>query len=238
MPSLINAAPSLFEPGSGDALGGSFLNGTPLAAPPTRADAFDANSKAYADWLAAQKADGIAKGLIDPQTGWPTKAGLEDAANQLAQSIMLGTTSSGEGTLMHRFTNGPVDRGVGFMMYADEAEKAAHYGKNHYVMDLSKIDPAHVVDAESPAFQAKIVAALEDAPHLTESYQATPEDLASQAAPENIVNSAGLWDAPDLASHVWDNVLEPHGYTVVKTPDGAISFDPAHAELQPVNVHR
>lgn len=139
---------------------------------------------------------------------------------------------------MHRFTNGPVDTGAGYMMYADKAENVAYYGKNHYVMDLSKIAPAHVVDAESPAFQAKIAAALEDAPHLTEPYQATPAALASEAAPKNIVDSAGLWDAPDLVSHIWENVMEPNGWTAVKTPNGVVSFDPAHAELQPVNVHR
>jgi hypothetical protein len=95
MAGLINAAPSLFEPRAGDAAAtGSFLNGTPpVAAPPTQADAFDANSKAYGDFVAAQRADGVAKGLIDPDTGWPTKAGLEDASRQLAQSMLLGTTA-------------------------------------------------------------------------------------------------------------------------------------------------
>jgi hypothetical protein len=99
MPSLINASPA-FEPGAGDPSAGSrssFLNGTQaLASPPTAADAWDANSKAYGDFVAEQRADGIAKGLLDPQTGWPTKAGLEDAAKQLADSIMLGTTAPGE----------------------------------------------------------------------------------------------------------------------------------------------
>jgi hypothetical protein len=75
----------------------SLLNGAtpPFAPPPTPADAWDANSKAYGDWAAQQRADGVAKGTIDPDTGWPTKAGLVDAAHQLADSIMMGTTAPG-----------------------------------------------------------------------------------------------------------------------------------------------
>jgi hypothetical protein len=94
--SLLNAAPSVFEPAAGD-LGGSLLNGSaPLAAPPTKADAFGANSKAYNDWVAKERADGVAKGLLDPETGWATKAGLEEASRQLAQSILMGSTAPGE----------------------------------------------------------------------------------------------------------------------------------------------
>jgi hypothetical protein len=89
----------VFEPAAGTdnpPTPASLLNGaTPLAAPPTQADAFDANAKAYGDWVAKERADGVASGLIDPQTGWPTKAGLEDAAHQLADSMLMGTTAPG-----------------------------------------------------------------------------------------------------------------------------------------------
>lgn len=97
MPSLINAVP-LVEPASGDVApaGGSFLNrSAALVAPPTQADAWDANSQAYGDFVARERASGVAAGLVDPETGWPTKAGLEDAAHQLAQSILMGTTAPG-----------------------------------------------------------------------------------------------------------------------------------------------
>lgn len=94
MPSLMNgAAPvqALDQPSP------SLMNGgtAPLAPPPTQADAWDANSKAYTDWVAKERADGVAKGLLDPKTGWPTKAGLEDASRQLAQSVLMGTTAPG-----------------------------------------------------------------------------------------------------------------------------------------------
>lgn len=101
MASLINAATSgVFDGAPGNdpttLSRASLLNGaTPLAPPPDTADAYAANSKAYGGWVAAQRADGVAKGLLDPETGWPTKAGLEDAANQLAQSVMMGTTAPG-----------------------------------------------------------------------------------------------------------------------------------------------
>lgn len=103
MASLLNAAPSVVDglPAGTDAIpAASLLNRappTPLPdGAPSQADAWDATSKAAGDWVAQQRADGVAKGLIDPETGWPTKAGLQDAAHQLAQSVMLGTSAPGE----------------------------------------------------------------------------------------------------------------------------------------------
>jgi hypothetical protein len=64
-----------------------------VAQAPTLADGWQANSKAYGDWVAQQRADGVARGLIDPETGWPTGAALVDAAHQYGSALMGGTAA-------------------------------------------------------------------------------------------------------------------------------------------------
>jgi hypothetical protein len=67
----------------------------PLAPPPTQADAWDVNSNAYMTWLAQQKASGIASGMINPDTGWPTQNALLGAAHQYGSALMAGTSAPG-----------------------------------------------------------------------------------------------------------------------------------------------
>ena len=117
-------------------------------------------------------------------------------------------------------------------MFAADEDRVSHYGKNHYTLDLKRLHPKHVVDAASPAFQRAVKKALLEAPELLEQFgagkeqsaQALAAQLAAETAPRDIVDSAGLWDAPELVSHVWDKVIEPNGWRAVKTPNGAISF--------------
>jgi hypothetical protein len=56
-------------------------------------------------------------------------------------------------------------------------------------------------------------------------YQTTAANLAREADPKSIVNSAGVWDSPDLASLIYEKVLAPQGIRSVKTSDGLIVFD-------------
>ena len=48
------------------------------------------------DYIQQQRQQSIKMGLLDPNTGLPTKAGLADAARQYANAIMMGTTAPGE----------------------------------------------------------------------------------------------------------------------------------------------
>jgi hypothetical protein len=74
------------------------LAATPkLGTAPTPADAYDANSQAYTGWLAQQRASGVASGMIDPDTGWPTQNALVDAAHQWGSAMIAGTGAPGEG---------------------------------------------------------------------------------------------------------------------------------------------
>jgi hypothetical protein len=81
MPPLINGAVPVFEPGQDDRQAGSSLlnRATPLAPPPTAADAADWHAQNAADTWAAVK---------DPQT-W------QDAARQYGQGMLLGTAAPG-----------------------------------------------------------------------------------------------------------------------------------------------
>ena len=67
------------------------------ASAPNSADAWQANAAAYQQWADAQRKDGIARGLIDPETGWPTGAALVDAAHQYG-SALLGSTAAPGGS--------------------------------------------------------------------------------------------------------------------------------------------
>jgi GNAT superfamily N-acetyltransferase len=66
-----------------------------LAPQPTWADAYDYNARAYTDWVARERAKGVELGTIDPQTGWPTKAGYLDAVQQYSNALLMGTTTPG-----------------------------------------------------------------------------------------------------------------------------------------------
>jgi hypothetical protein len=92
---------------------------------PSLADAWGANANALSSWLAAQRADGIARGLIDPQTGWPTMNALTDAARQYG-SALLGSTSA------------PGGRGF---IAGSGASKRAPYQLNPYSAETLALPP-------------------------------------------------------------------------------------------------
>ncbi len=60
---------------------------------PTLADAWQFNTDAAQNWIAQQRAESVRLGLVDPQTGWPTKAGLMNAAQQYGNALLMGTTA-------------------------------------------------------------------------------------------------------------------------------------------------
>ena len=55
----------------------------------------DTASQAW-QWLQDQRAQSVSQGMLDPDTGLPTQAGLVDAARQYAQGLMFGTTAPGD----------------------------------------------------------------------------------------------------------------------------------------------
>jgi hypothetical protein len=75
--------------------------------------------------------------------------------------------------------------------------------------------------------QPDIVRALRNS-GIHEDYNTTAAALARNANPENIINSAGLWDDPLLVREVYENVIQPREITSVRTNDGLLVFDPVN----------
>lgn len=72
--------------------------------------------------------------------------------------------------------------------------------------------------------QADIVRAIRNSGSHAD-YQTTAANLARDANPKNIVDSAGLWDNPELSNLVYEKVISPNGIRAIKTNDGLIVFD-------------
>jgi len=75
--------------------------------------------------------------------------------------------------------------------------------------------------------QPDIVRALRNS-RRHEDYNTTAATLARLANPENIVDSAGMWDDPQLVREVYENVIQPREITSVRTNDGLLVFDPVN----------
>lgn len=133
------------------------------------------------------------------------------------------------GATYYRRTNGKPDTGVGYMMFADSPEQIERYGKNQFVFDDASAKK--VVDATDKRFLKDVIRALRNSPEL-ESYGGRAAPLAREANPASIVDSAGLWDAPDLVNQIIDKVIKPQKIQAVRTSDGAIVFTPSLVKKQ------
>jgi len=176
-----------------------------------------------------------------PDLAQSTLRGLVSALKSEPSRRMVEGYMGGMGmkpqAVYHRYTQGGPDNGAGYMMYADDPAKVENgYGRNHWTVDDAKLPPGSVIDADSPEFQKLARRALVRDHETTKQYwngqrsfRDLVRDLVGDAAPRDIVNSAGLWDAPDLVDSVYRHGLDPSMLSAVRTPDGLISFDPAHA---------
>jgi len=142
-----------------------------------------------------------------------------------------------------RRTNTGVDTGAGYSMYAaGDPERISNYGKNLYMLDKSKISPKEIIDVTHPKFKNLMFRSLinkrDEIDHKVGLLDASPHEwkefaknITEETNPKDIVDSAGTWDMHDsLVPHIWEHVMEPNGWTVAKTHDGAISFDPSHSK--------
>jgi hypothetical protein len=141
--------------------------GNPFAAQaPTLADAWQSNAQAYGQWLDAQRQEGIARGLIDPQTGWPTGNALVDAARQYG-SALIGSTSApglrafhGSPYSFDRFDLGKIGTGEGAQAYGHGMYFAENEGvARSYRDDLSVKKPPPELVAAQNAYNAAYDAA-------------------------------------------------------------------------------
>lgn len=116
-------------------------------------------------------------------------------------------------------------QGAGYAMFADgDPARVDGYGEHRWVAS-----GAGAVDVGD--IQKDIVRALRNSRYEWEpEYQATAASLAREANPDDIVNSAGIWDSPRLVDIIYRDVLDPRGIKSVRTNDGLIIFDPRDAK--------
>lgn len=152
-------------------------------------------------------------------------------ANTMAHANAVSGFAGGIGTRYVRRSQSvdtPFNEGAGgYAMFAETRqprsmlESLSGYGPGRWIssgqgaVDVRELQPA-------------MVRALREAGRH-EELGTTAAQLARQANPSNIVDSAGLWDNPDLVGTVWERVLDPRGVTAVRTNDGLIIFDGQHA---------
>lgn len=139
-------------------------------------------------------------------------------------------------SVVHRFYNqlSPMSD-WGHAMFADNIEQVRGYGKQHYFTDPEMFGEMAIY-AGSEKFRDAMrryytegsgvlqVEELEAAGVKDGDRGEIIEQLLDDANPSHIVDSAQLWDSEDI-SGVWDEVLNPNGWLVVETSDGAIVFD-------------
>lgn len=118
----------------------------------------------------------------------------------------------------------PINKGVGYAMFKksddpiSEAEDLSRsYGSGKWVASgKGSVDVKDI--------QKDIIKTMRSR-GITSEYGATGASIARTANPDDIVDSAGLWDNPDFVSAVWEDVIEPKGIRSIRTNDGLIVFD-------------
>jgi hypothetical protein len=107
-------------------------------------------------------------------------------------------------------------------------ERIEHYGKSGGKF-LAKFDPSTGVDASDLVDDFEKLLSKPEYSGILESYNPpSVRSLAEEIDPRDIVDGAGIWDAPDLVEILRKEILEPRGITHVRTSDGLISFDPSN----------
>lgn len=99
---------------------------------------------------------------------------------------------------------------VPWMMFTEDKEASEYYGKNHYVAS-----DKNAVSADD--LYQDIVDAIDE-----EFDVILGED---EVSPADIVDSAGVWDNPDMVQVIWDKVLEPKGIMAIRTNDGLMAME-------------
>jgi conjugative element/phage-associated large polyvalent protein len=127
----------------------------------------------------------------------------------------------------HRFTaSGEVMARGGYAMFAENIDEVRSYGRHHYTFDPSDIDKAEIGYAGSEKFRSAFISAMKERADILDDYQTTAEALADELNPQKIVDSAGIWDAEDIAE-VAINVANEFGWRAIETEDGVIVLDAA-----------
>ena len=124
----------------------------------------------------------------------------------------------------------------GAAMFADDIDTVAGgYGEYAYSVahrDLEDIND--YMDAIAEAIRAGHEdGSLPEEWETAMEYGATPEEIAAEFDPADIVMSAEAWDNEDVVQYIYEKVFEPQGVRGVKTGNGAFVFDPGIIAREP-----
>lgn len=189
------------------------------------------------DSIPAQAVKSLWSGITLPGDVYYGKASPNDYGRALdfAGSITLGAgavpASANEtrmGAYFRRSRNAATpDNGAGYSMFVGkDPDLVEGYGKHLWGLNSDDIPAGSVIDTQSQEFRRGAYKALRNEGVDRDA----AKSLVSEAAPENIVNSAGMWDDPQSVQTVWDKYLSKKGVLGASTPDGFILFDPKYAK--------
>lgn len=127
----------------------------------------------------------------------------------------------------HRFTqtkDSPVTY-ANYAMFADDPSGVSSgYGKHYWSVDEKSLG-GKIADASSDDFREMLKEYLDDNEHYLDRLgYGDKDELLNLSNPDDIVNSAGFWDAPDIAKDFIDEA-RAKGYSAIKTRDGLILID-------------
>ena len=179
--------------------------------------------------------DAKAQALADFMAGIPARA--QEAAAQkremdarAAAGLPLLFSTTPDGTYYRRNNRAEPYNDDFVMMFADKTDRLEHYGKNLWQIPP---DAGARVYAGSEEFRTAMREWLEknETWFKEMGYAKRPgwiETLLDEANPDDIVDSAGFWDIADrsVMRYFDEEVMQPNGWDVVTTNDGAITFNP------------
>ena len=183
----------------------------------------------------AALSDSEAQALADFMAGIPARA--QEAAAQkremdarAAAGLPLLFSTTPGGTYYRRNNRSEPYNDDFVMMFADKTDRLEHYGKNLWQIPP---DAGARVYAGSEEFRSAMREWLEknETWFKEMGYAKRPgwiETLLDEANPDDIVDSAGFWDIADrsVMRYFDEEVMQPNGWDVVETYDGAITFNP------------
>ena len=179
--------------------------------------------------------DAEAQALADFMAGVPARA-QESAAQKremdarAAAGLPLLFSTTPDGTYYRRNNRSEPYNDDFVMMFADKTDRLEHYGKNLWQIPP---DAGVRVYAGSEEFRSAMREWLEknETWFKKMGYAKRPgwiETLLDEANPDDVVDSAGFWDIADrsVMRYFDEEVMQPNGWDVVETYDGAITFNP------------
>lgn len=226
-----------------------------LAPQPSWADAFDATSNTVGGYIADQRAQAVAAGLLDPNTGMPTVAGMQAAGQAYAAGMgtdangmtggMVGGIKAYHGSphSFSKFDNAAIGTGEGAQTFGHGLYFAENEGVARSYRDaLSGNAPPNVKGADGvPVAMSKTAqdlyqAHFGDAKAALDQFKAhydtlTPGQKLRSGADETLASLQAVDENPMQAS-----VTRGHMYEVNLNaqPEHFIDYDKPLSEQHPV----